>query len=224
MEQHSQSQSSQRYNFTSHNTTYNEHDYQLPSNDSPYSNASQPTINSDDLALLVDHLANNYGLEVDYRNELHTFLEASIGIAQSLPCASVKVASIQQATMLQTHRVLQELKRMCTTTQDSITTIHKSLSDNVKVSKDQTGIINAACRLLFFSGHRMDFDNDTLKPEAHLQKHKTTHSFALFDDDKTQRHTKLITVHVGHAVSGVKTFFGRTKIVKSIPDSDTNAA
>ncbi|KAJ6609927.1 hypothetical protein B0H10DRAFT_1954227 [Mycena sp. CBHHK59/15] len=93
MEQHSPSQSSQRYNFTSHNTTYNEHSYQLPSDNGPYSDASQPTTNLDDLALLVDHLTNNYGLEVDYCNELHTFLEASLCVL-SFNCFSTPSSSM----------------------------------------------------------------------------------------------------------------------------------
>jgi hypothetical protein len=72
-----QSQSGQRYNFTANGTRYDDDGHEIPSSDPPY-NEPQTAIGSDDSTLLVDHLANNYGLNNEYRGELHTFRDVRL--------------------------------------------------------------------------------------------------------------------------------------------------
>jgi hypothetical protein len=71
------SQNGIRYNFTSHSTVYDDHGLPVPSSDSYFDN-SQTVADSDDPALLVDHLANNYSLDSNTHGELHAFSEASL--------------------------------------------------------------------------------------------------------------------------------------------------
>jgi hypothetical protein len=76
------SQNGIRYNFTSSSTVYDDRGMPVPSSDS-YFDDSQTLADSDDSTLLVDHLANNYGLDNDSRGELHAFSEASLYLQSS---------------------------------------------------------------------------------------------------------------------------------------------
>ncbi|KAF8148333.1 hypothetical protein K438DRAFT_1866967 [Mycena galopus ATCC 62051] len=169
---------------------------------------------SDDPTLLVDHLANNYNLDADSRGELHAFSE----LARGLPELQCKIALVRHASLLQNHQSLEELKSMCAQMFDTVKSMRKSFSDNTKLSNDQKAEITAACRVVFFTGRLTDFDNDGLKPEvvSYLKKNMEINGFALFFEDKTQAHGKIIANHVGRSLSGVKTFFRRT-FLKSLP-------
>ncbi|KAF7349745.1 hypothetical protein MSAN_01701400 [Mycena sanguinolenta] len=166
-------------------------DSQMPSSDS-YLDSSQTAAEPDHSALLVDHLANNYGLDNESRAELH--------LTRSLPCVQSKVALIQHACVLQNQQAVERLMAMCGTIQDSAE-------------------INAACKAVFFTGRLTDFDNEILKPQVvtHLKKYKDTNGFKLFFEESSQAHTRVIFGQVGRALSGTKSFF-RKSVLQSLPD------
>ncbi|KAJ7177169.1 hypothetical protein C8R46DRAFT_1078284 [Mycena filopes] len=208
----SQSQSGQRYNFTTSGAQYDAHGRLLPSSD------DEPSLPPTE-ELLADHLANNYSLDAENRGELEAFSE----IARALPRAHYKVALILQATSLQNHQLLREMKTGFAGLEETLSFVRKSLSDNVTLSKDQTGEIAAACRVLFYSGRRQVFDNDALKPEltTYLKKYKATNGLSVLFEDHTQAHSKLLAIHVGRALSGVKSFIRRS-LIKSLSDGNAN--
>ncbi|KAJ7748980.1 hypothetical protein B0H16DRAFT_1461478 [Mycena metata] len=171
-------------------------------------------------------LSNNYELDAANRGELEAFAE----IARGLPPKHVKVALILQATSLQNHQLLTELKTLCITTQESLEALRKSTSENVKVSKEQNAELTPACKKNIFRGQapgvrqRNHEAGDTVLlicRKAHLKKYMNTNGLAVFFQDNTQATTKLLNNHLGRAVSGVKSFMRRT-FIQSLSDGDSN--
>ncbi|KAF7368098.1 hypothetical protein MSAN_00876000 [Mycena sanguinolenta] len=200
--------SSQFYNLSSCSD-----DFRMPSSDS-YSDDSRTAAGSDDTSLLVDHLANNYGLDNDYRGELHTFSQ----LARSLPCVQSKVVLIQHANTLQNQQAIEQLMRMCTTIQNNIDTLLQSVSNSTKFTLEHKAEITAACKAVFSTGRLTDFDNDSLKPQVilHLKKHKDVNGFKLFFEDMSQAQSKALLNLTGRTLSQVKTSF-RRMVIKSLP-------
>lgn len=64
-------------------------------------------------------------------------LTLSSQIVRSLPPTQLKMALIQQATILSNQQLLIETKALCSTVHDVATKIYKSLSDNAQITKHQ---------------------------------------------------------------------------------------
>ncbi|KAJ7127458.1 hypothetical protein C8R43DRAFT_1028067 [Mycena crocata] len=210
------SQTGQRYNFTS-GGPYHDDDGNLVqrSDDDDSQSASQ----WDDPTLLVDHLANNYGLDNGHRDELHAFLD----VARPLPPLQLKISLFQQVATLQNHQVLDELRALCTAIQEGIVAVKNSLSINPVLNKDQHAEINSACRAQFFTGRRVEFDNETIKAAVvpSLRKNKGTNGMALFFEGNNLMLIRLINTAVGRACSYTKTFLRRI-LAQSISDGNEN--
>ncbi|KAJ7919965.1 hypothetical protein B0H13DRAFT_2319888 [Mycena leptocephala] len=193
-----QSQNGRRYE------TYDQYGYVEPSSDPPSDGSQQ----SDDPTVLVDLLANNYNLNLDLRSDLHSFLD-------------LKMALIQQATILSNQQLLIETKALCSTVHDVATKIYKSLSDNAQITKHQMGEITAACKALFYTGRRFNFSNEDFKAEVipYLEKHAETNGLAIIFADKTRAHHKLLVGKAGLAASNAKTWLRRI-VVGSLPDNE----
>ncbi|KAJ7363897.1 hypothetical protein DFH08DRAFT_949532 [Mycena albidolilacea] len=193
--------------------TYDQYDYAEPSSDPPSDGSQQ----SDDPAVLVDLLANNYNLSLDLRSDLHSFLD----IVHSLPPMQLRMALIQQATTLSNQQLLIETKALCSTIHEVATKIYKSLSDNAQITKHQMSEITAACKVLFYTGRRFNFSNEDFKADVipYLEKHADTNGLAIIFADKTRAHHKLLVAKVGLAASNTKTWLRRI-VVGSLSDNE----
>ncbi|KAF7349932.1 hypothetical protein MVEN_01294000 [Mycena venus] len=195
------------------------HDYGFEPSSDPHSDDSQNTIQGDELTVFVDLLANNYKLDIELRSDLHSFLD----VARSLPPLQLKIALIQQATALSNQQVLLETKAICSTVHEVVSKVYKSLSDNLKITKEQMSEITAACKTHFFTGRRFEFSNDDFKVDVipYLEQHADTNGLAMIFEDKTRAHHKLLVGKVGLAASNTKTWLRRT-LVNSLPDPKKN--
>ncbi|KAJ6525774.1 hypothetical protein B0H19DRAFT_1198978, partial [Mycena capillaripes] len=162
------------------------------------------TIQADDLTVFVDLLANNYKLDIELRNDLHSFLD----VARSIPPVDLKLALIQQATALSNQQMLLDTQSLCST-------IHESLSDNARITKEQMSEITAACKAIFYT--------DDFKAEVvpYLEKHSDTNGLSVIFGDKTRAYHKLLVAKVGLAASNTKTWLRRT-LVNSVPATEMN--
>ncbi|KAJ7113566.1 hypothetical protein C8R44DRAFT_930247 [Mycena epipterygia] len=163
---------------------------------------------SDDPAVFFDLLANNFHLDVDLRSDLHSFLN----VARSLPPLQLRVALVQQTTMLSNQQVLLETKNLCATVQELASKIYKSLSANAKITKEQMVEITAACKAQFFTRRRFEFSNYDFRADVipYLEKHADTNGLTMIFEDKTKAHHKLLVAKVGIAASNTKTWIRRT--------------
>ncbi|KAF7350670.1 hypothetical protein MSAN_01627500 [Mycena sanguinolenta] len=191
--------------------SYDQYSFGEPSSDPSFDGSQQ----SDESAVLVDVLANNFNLSLELRSDLHSFLE----VVQLLPPTQLKMALIQQATALSNQQLLIEQKMLCSKIEALATKIYKSLSDNLTITKDQMSEITAACKVAAFSGRRFTFSNEDFKSEVipYLEKHASTNGLAIVFADKTRAHHKLLVAKVGLAASNTKTWLRRI-IVRSLPD------
>ncbi|KAF8139363.1 hypothetical protein K438DRAFT_1946778 [Mycena galopus ATCC 62051] len=197
-------------------STYDE--YYQNGRQTPSSDDSQLATQADDVVLLVDRLANNYNLSAALRDDLHSFLE----VAHSLPTLELKIAIIQQATTLQNQQMLINTQKALATMQESVATIYNSLSTNAHITKHHTSEIQAVCKLIFYNGRRIDFDNDALKRDVMplLKKNKKTNGLLIFFQDDSKTNLKLLTSEVGQQLSYVKTYMRRA-MDKSLPSHDS---
>ncbi|KAF7349989.1 hypothetical protein MVEN_01300200 [Mycena venus] len=194
------------------------HDYGFEPSSDPHSDDSQNTIQGDELTVFFYLLANNYKLDIELRSDLHSFLD----VARSLPPLQLKIALIQQATALSNQQVLLETKAICSTVHEVVSKVYKSLSDNLKITKEQMSEITAACKT-HFTGRRFEFSNDDFKVDVipYLEQHADTNGLAMIFEDKTQAHHKLLVGKVGLAASNTKTWLRRT-LVNFLPDPKKN--
>ncbi|KAJ7780684.1 hypothetical protein DFH07DRAFT_949911 [Mycena maculata] len=208
-----QSQTGQRYNFTPSSRTYDEFGNPEPSSD----DGPRATTPSEDPAVLVDLLANNYDLTIEYRSDLHSFLE----VARGLPPKELKIVLIQQATTLANQQHLIETKAICSMINETVTKVSASLSVNARITKEQISEIGAACKVVFYSGRCYNFSNEDLKAEVipYLEKHSAVNGLEILFKTKTNH--KLLTASVGRVLSYTKTWLRRT-FITSIPDAAKN--
>ncbi|KAJ7820409.1 hypothetical protein B0H14DRAFT_3472364 [Mycena olivaceomarginata] len=209
-----QSQGPRRYG----NAYDTAHDYDFEPSSDPHSDDSQNTIQGDELTVFVDLLANNCKLDIELRSDFHSILD----VARSLPPLQLKMALIQQATALSNQQVLLETKSLCSTVHEVVSEVYKSLSDNLKITKEQMSEITAACKTHFFTGRRFKSSNDDFKADVipYLEQHTDTNGLAMIED-KTRAHHKLLVGKVGLAASNTKTWLRRT-LVNSLPDPKKN--
>ncbi|KAJ6531351.1 hypothetical protein B0H19DRAFT_1191400 [Mycena capillaripes] len=200
-----QSQGPRRYG-NAYDTSHD--DYSFGPSSDPRSDDSQNTIQADDLTVFVDLLANNYKLDIELRNDLHSFLD---------------LALIQQATALSNQQMLLDTQSLCSTIHEVVTKIYKSLSDNARITKEQMSEITAACKAIFYTGRRFEFSNEDFKAEVvpYLEKHSDTNGLSVIFGDKTRAYHKLLVAKVGLAASNTKTWLRRT-LVNSVPATEMN--
>ncbi|KAJ7020785.1 hypothetical protein C8F04DRAFT_1274542 [Mycena alexandri] len=199
------SQTGQRYNMTVRSSDY----------DDRYSDSSQTIAPSDDLRLLVDHLANNYNLTPDARVELLVFYD----LVQPMPEAALKVALINHAALLHNTQVLDETKVLCSSVKDTVDAVLRATTQHVQLNKNQRAEITAACKSTFFSGRRYEFDNNTMKTEPYLKKHGATNGLEIAFQESNKPLLFEVKGYTGRALSSIKSAIRRT-IVNSLPSKN----
>ncbi|KAJ6554596.1 hypothetical protein B0H19DRAFT_151426 [Mycena capillaripes] len=126
-----QSQLSASYTTPQGHRSYEDYGFEERSSD-PHSDGSHTADLSDDSSVLVDLLANNYKLDIELRNDLHSFLD----VVQSLPPVQLKMAIILQATALCNQQVI---NKCCwtsrTNVQQSIISRQKSTSPSLRTPR-----------------------------------------------------------------------------------------
>jgi hypothetical protein len=169
--------------------TYDQYDYAEPSSDPPSDGSQQ----SDDPAVLVDLLANNYNLSLDLRSDLHSFLDVRVffflyltfkslvpDCALAPPYAaqdgshptgnnSLQSAALDrnQGAMFDNPRGcdenLQVPLRQCTDYQAPNGLVLPFHSLSLTLLQSE---ITAACKVLFYTGRRFNFSNEDFKADV----------------------------------------------------------